>query len=144
MTRMSSLRLFLLLGIRPFLHLLIDQIILHFMLFFTVFVLSLYSDLIIFLFISIFNFSPYSIYLHCMNIIYLSPNITLLYHIQNFSAFHYTPHMDFTLYFKYTLYLIYPHRVNIFHLSSNFDLLPYSYFIYLISKLTFKFGVFST
>ena len=63
-----------------------------------------------------------------MNIIYLSPNITLLYHIQYISVFRYSPNMDFALYFKYTLYSIYPHTVNIFHLSSNFDLLPYSNF----------------
>ena len=79
-----------------------------------------------------------------MNIIYLSLNITLLYHIQYISVFRYSSNTDFTLYCKYTLYLIYPHRVNMFHFSSNFDLLPYSNFIYLITNLSFNFGVFST
>ena len=77
-----------------------------------------------------------------MHIIYLSLNITLLYHIQNISAFCYSPNMDFTLYFKYTLYLIYPHRVNIFHLSSNFDLLPYSYFYISHFKFNIQFWCF--
>ena len=110
-TRMSSLRLFLLLGICPFPHLLIDQILLHFMLFFTVFVLSLYSYLIILIFISIFNFSPYSIYLHCMNIIYLS--LISQYHI----IISYSIYLRFSLFLKYGFYSILKIH-SIFDLSS--------------------------
>ena len=86
-----------------------------------------------------FIFTPHSIYLRCMNIIYLSLNIELLYHIQSIALFCASPNIDLTLYFNYPLYSIYHPRVNIFHLFLNFNLSPNSNVISLITYLTFHF-----